>query len=83
MKKSIIFSTATIAFAFMLGACNNSSTTSEQTNNENASPSSTLDTTKLKTGETYYRCEMHPEVVSSDSGSCSKCGMYLEKVVKK
>jgi len=28
---------------------------------------------------TNYKCPMHPEVASSEPGSCSKCGMTLKK----
>ena len=42
-----------------------------------------LDTTKLKRGMVFYQCEMHPEVLSDKAGSCPKCGMDLEKGVKK
>jgi hypothetical protein len=27
---------------------------------------------------TQYTCPMHPEVITSDSGACPKCGMPLE-----
>ena len=29
------------------------------------------------TTQVTYTCEMHPEVVSSEPGKCSKCGMAL------
>lgn len=29
---------------------------------------------------TKYTCPMHPEIVSTNPGSCSKCGMKLEKI---
>jgi transcription initiation factor IIE alpha subunit len=34
-----------------------------------------IDTTKHAT---YYTCSMHPDVVSSTSGKCPKCGMDLK-----
>lgn len=80
MKKVIILSV--IAIALVLGACNNSSTKNEQTNPSNAAQQFNIDTTKLKTGEVFYQCEMHSEVTSDKPGSCPKCGMDLEKVVK-
>jgi hypothetical protein len=78
MKTTIIFSA--IALALTLGACNNSSTT-DSTNN--AKTTESLDTTKLAKGTVFYQCPMHPEVTSDKAGSCSKCGMDLEKVEKK
>ena len=41
-----------------------------------------LDTTTLAAGSAFYQCPMHPEVISKDPGTCPKCGMALEKVVK-
>ncbi len=28
-------------------------------------------------GQTIYTCPMHPEVESTEPGSCPKCGMFL------
>ncbi len=75
MKKLIIVSA--IAAAFMLSACGNSST--EQKSKANVA----LDTTKLKSGDPYYQCEMDPDVISDKPGSCSKCSMDLVKKQKK
>lgn len=81
MKTTIIFSAIALLLTFT--ACNNSSNTDEKnsTNNTEATPS--LDTTKLAKGTVFYQCPMHPEVTSDKAGSCSKCGMDLEKVEKK
>lgn len=38
------------------------------------------DTAKLKAGETFYQCKMHPEVLSEKPGNCPKCGMELSKM---
>jgi hypothetical protein len=73
MKKVVLLSA--VAFALIFSACGNSSTTKGSTE--------TFDTTKLKTGETFYQCEMHPEVVSDKAGTCPKCGMDLVKIEKK
>ena len=74
MKKTILLSVAVLSL--LLSACGNSSTSNE------AVPA--IDTTKLKTGDAYYQCEMHPEVISDKPGACPKCeGMDMEKKVKK
>lgn len=77
MKTTIIFSTLALVLTF--SACNSSSNNSS--NNTEATQS--LDTTKLAKGTVFYQCPMHPEVTSDKAGSCSKCGMDLEKVEKK
>lgn len=74
MKKTIILSA--VAFALTIIACNNSATDSKQQSNA-------IDTTKMKTGETFYQCPMHPEAISDKPGSCPKCGMDMEKKEKK
>lgn len=38
---------------------------------------------KAKDGTADYVCTMHPDVTSSKLGRCPKCGMELEKFVKK
>ena len=73
MKKVILFPAVAIALA--LGACSSPST--DKTQNV------AVDTTKLAKGEVFYQCPMHPEEMSGKPGSCSKCGMDLEKVEKK
>ncbi len=83
MRKSNIILTA--AFALMLCACSTSSNKNEQSNaTDSAGVQSTameqifnLDTTILASGATFYQCEMDPEVLSDNPGSCPKCGMYL------
>lgn len=79
MKKIIIISAA--AIALMLGACNSSSKKTEQTNS--TSQIFNLDTTKLKSGETFYQCDMDPEVLSDKAGDCPKCDMELTEMKKK
>ncbi len=74
MKKAIILSSVT--FALLFSACGNST--------DNKVSSTTVDTTKMKTGEAYYQCPMHPEVISDKTGTCEKCGgMELQKMEKK
>ncbi len=80
MKTTIIFSA--IMLALTLGACNNSSNSDEKNSTNNVTTQS-LDTAKLAKGTVFYQCPMHPEVTSDKAGSCSKCGMDLEKVEKK
>jgi Heavy metal binding domain len=83
MKRAIIISAGILALFF--GACKNSTnkneqakstdTTSEQT--VNSTQNFELDTTKLKSGETFYQCVMDREVLSDKPGSCPKCEMAL------
>jgi hypothetical protein len=88
MKKTIILQATIILLA--LGACQSSSTKSEQqvstdsttTQNANTSQTFNLDTTKLKSGDTFYQCEMNPEVLSDRKGNCPKCGMELSEMKK-
>lgn len=80
MKKSIIIAAA--AIAFMFAACNNSANKTDSSKSETTTQTFNLDTTKLKSGETFYQCEMHPEVLSDKPGSCPKCGMDLVEMKK-
>ena len=77
MKK--IIASSVISLTLILGACNNSST--KPTNS--SSQVFNLDTTKLKSGETFYQCEMHTEVLSDKAGNCPKCDMELSEMKKK
>jgi PBP1b-binding outer membrane lipoprotein LpoB len=89
MKKTIIYSATLVALIF--SACNNSSKKVEQTNSQedskaqpaNASQTFNFDTTKLKTGESFYQCSMHAEVLSDKQGLCPKCEMDLSEMKKK
>ena len=75
-----IFILAIAASSFV--ACNSSNTTKEYKPNPNQNFG--FDTTKLKTGEAYYQCEMHPEIISNENGECPKCeGMELEQIKKR
>ena len=81
MKKVILFSA--VAIAFTLCACSNQSTNDTKNETADTTKMQMLDTTKLAKGEVFYQCPMHPEEMSGKPGSCSKCGMDLEKVEKK
>lgn len=82
MKKIFVFSI--VAIAFSITACNSSSTSEGKNNSANDSTSfHAVDTTKLKTGDVFYQCEMHPDQVFDKVGTCPKCEMELTKVVKK
>ncbi len=89
MKKIILLILACSALLFW--ACNSASTDNKQTNvadttktqATNVAQQFNVDTTKLKTGDVFYQCEMNPEVLSDTSGSCPKCGMDLVKITKK
>jgi hypothetical protein len=75
MKKILILLTA--AFSLGIIACNNSSKKSEE-----VSQNFHLDTTKLKSGESFYQCEMHHEINSDKMGICPDCKMDLTKIIK-
>lgn len=77
MKKLIIL-TATV-ITLMLGACNNNKSGPAD---KNAPQTYSLDTMKLKHGETFYECSMNPEVISNKPGQCPKCGMDLSEMKK-
>lgn len=89
MKKSIMFSIAALMLVF--NACNNSSPKNENPGSGDSSKTApvkpvqqfSLDTTAMKAGEIFYQCSMDLEVISDKPGSCPKCGMDLDKVVKK
>jgi len=76
MKKIIFLFIVTITL--LISACNKCNTSS--TPKESIQ---TMDTTKLKTGDVFYQCEMDHKVLSDKPGTCSKCGMNLSKVIKK
>ncbi len=75
MKKIIMLS---ICSAALFSACGNSTKTSSEGNT-----AQTMDTTKLAKGDMFYQCPMDPEIMSDKEGTCSKCGMDLQKVEKK
>lgn len=77
MKNAILITTVSLAMIFC--SCNNSATTTSGDNNRQTF---NLDTTKLKSGETFYQCEMDPEVISDKPGNCPKCGMELVETKK-
>jgi len=80
MKKTILFSTAVAIIMF--AGCNNSTPKSDTGKSETTSQTFALDTTKLKSGDKFYQCEMHPEVISDKPGNCPKCGMELSEIKK-
>ena len=75
MKNKILITASLAIFSLAFSSCGNSTTESKQT--------TSLDTTKLAKGDTFYQCEMHPEALSDKPGKCSLCGMDLMKVEKK
>ncbi len=77
MKKIILLSAVV---TMLMTGCSTSSSTNEETQ---TTTMVSVDTTKLKAGETFYQCEMHPEVLSDKLGNCPKCGMELTKRIKK
>jgi len=86
MKKSIIYSATVVAL--ILSSCNNSTKKVEQTNSTDSSKvqsvnASNFDTSKLKSGESFYQCPMNPEVISDKTGKCPKCEMDLMEIKKR
>lgn len=78
MKKTILLSATSLMIIF--SACSNSSA---EKSIGDSTKFSAIDTTKLSTGTTFYKCTMNPEVTSDKPGACWKCGMDLVKVEKK
>ena len=75
MKNKILIIASLAIFTLVFSSCGNSSTENKE--------ATSIDTTKLKTGDVFYQCEMNPEVISDKAGTCPKCGMDLVKVEKK
>jgi len=75
MKKITLLSALIIA---SLTGCPN-----RQAKDATAAQQEKVDTTKLKSGDVYYQCEMDPQILSSKADTCSKCGMDLVKMIKK
>ena len=71
MKNAIMLP---VALALMLGACNNSSNSSDHFH--------AIDTTNLAKGAVYYQCSMHPDQISDTSDTCPVCGDELVRHVK-
>ncbi len=76
--KKIIYLITSITLVFV--ACNGGPA---NTGEAKSTQVANIDTTKMKSGQVFYQCEMHPEVLSDKAGTCSTCGMELEKVIKK
>lgn len=82
MKKLIFYSA--VAITLLFSACSegvhpDGNAATKQKGNSGMA----LDTTKLKSGDLYYQCEMDQDVISDKPGTCSKCGMDLIKKEKK
>ena len=87
MKRTAFLSIAIMSL--LLSACNstmnndNQVESSDSTKSKVSSQIFNLDTTKLKSGDAFYQCEMNPEVISDKPGSCPTCGMDLSEIKKK
>lgn len=81
MKKLLILSI--VAFALILGACKGSNSNNDSGPSTGVTQSFNIDTTMLKPGTIFYQCEMHPEVLSDQTGTCPQCGMDLSERAKK
>jgi hypothetical protein len=66
MKKQTLVVMSFIVMSLFAASCNSNTP-------ENKS-------TQAASGKAMYACPMHPEVTSDKPGTCSKCGMDLEKV---
>ena len=70
MKRALLFAGMAVAMV----ACQSSDQKTTKTKSSAITP---VDTLTLKSGESYYQCEMHPDVISAMPGSCPQCGMTL------
>ena len=73
IKKAKLLAAATVTI--LICGCNSSI-------NNSTTQTFNLDTTKLKSGERFYQCEMDPEIISDKSGNCPKCEMELSEIKK-
>ena len=88
MKGAIIILAGVLAL--MVESCMSPTNKNEQTKSNDTTTTQSvnapqifdLDTTKLKSGETFYQCSMDLEVLSDQPGSCPKCGMDLSEMKK-
>lgn len=88
MKKTIALSAVVVAL--IVNACDSSSDKKESksasesvaTPGANTSQTFNLDTTKLKSGDAFYQCEMDLDVLSDKPGNCPKCNMELSALKK-
>lgn len=70
-------------FVIALISCKGSSNKNEKSGDVNPiETANSLDTTKLAKGTIFYQSPMDLEVISDKPGSCPKCGMDLEQVMK-
>jgi protein involved in sex pheromone biosynthesis len=87
MKKTAFLSVAIMSL--LLSACNSTMNNNNHMESGDSAKSKVssqvfnLDTTKLKSGDAFYQCEMNPEVLSDKPGSCPTCGMDLSEIKKK
>ena len=81
MKKLCIMITVAIAMTFV--ACKDSCCKTVPASANSDTQAFNLDTTSLKPGTVFYQCDMHPEILSDQTGNCPKCGMDLSERAKK
>lgn len=87
-RKTILLSVASLSL--MLFACGNATTKSEEPKSgettvitdSTSSMAFNYDTTKLKAGDVFFQCDMHPEVLSDKMGLCPECEMDLTELKK-
>lgn len=80
MKQKLFFSL--VLASFFIGACKNPSVKKDDMKSNQTVQTFSLDTAVLKSGEVFYQCEMHHEIISDKSGKCPKCEMNLSKIIK-
>lgn len=73
----------TVAMAMTFASCKDSCCKSAPSSVDAVTQSFNLDTTSLKPGAVFYQCDMHPEILSDQTGNCPKCGMDLSERAKK
>jgi hypothetical protein len=81
MRKLIYLSSVCLGL-FVVGCSPSAEKKSDDGKNAEMTEAFDFDTNTLQAGETFYQCPMDPEIISDKTGTCPKCEMDLEPVVK-